>query len=133
MSSRNFDKEIIKYLIFHELLHQNGYWDHDEDFRKREWQYPNSATLDSRMSSLLFDYKMDSIMENSVWNEIPDFQINSLNHIQPGESDKQATDDPDTVDEPEGIVSGFKYCRNCGNKLPESAKFCDRCGEDTRY
>lgn len=30
-------------------------------------------------------------------------------------------------------IKKYKYCRNCGNKLPEDANFCDKCGNDTRY
>lgn len=32
-----------------------------------------------------------------------------------------------------GVQKGFKYCRNCGNKLPDTAKFCDKCGERLDY
>ena len=32
-----------------------------------------------------------------------------------------------------GVVEGYKYCRNCGNKLPESAMFCDKCGSNVVY
>ena len=35
--------------------------------------------------------------------------------------------------QPRGVQKGFKYCRNCGNKLPDTAKFCDRCGEEMDY
>ena len=27
-----------------------------------------------------------------------------------------------------GVEIGYKYCRNCGHKLPEATKFCDKCG-----
>ncbi len=110
LSSPKIDREVIKYLIFHELLHQNGYWLHDEEFRKREWQYPNSAEWDGVLDSLALEYNMDEIPQGAVCSE---------SHI-----DK---------DKPKGVQAGFKYCRNCGNKLPDTAKFCDRCGEKMDY
>lgn len=30
-------------------------------------------------------------------------------------------------------IKKYKYCRNCGNKLPKESNFCDECGNDTRY
>lgn len=63
LSSPNVDKEVIKYLIFHELLHQNGYWNHDMDFREREWQYPNSAELDGFLDNISLEYDM-----SEYWN-----------------------------------------------------------------
>lgn len=30
-------------------------------------------------------------------------------------------------------VRKFKFCRGCGNKLPISSRFCDRCGENVEY
>ena len=32
-----------------------------------------------------------------------------------------------------GVEKGYKYCRNCGNKLPEDANFCDKCGQSLNY
>ena len=32
-----------------------------------------------------------------------------------------------------GVIQGYKYCRNCGHKVPESTKFCDKCGERMDY
>jgi len=29
--------------------------------------------------------------------------------------------------------NSFKYCRNCGNKVPNTANFCDKCGEEMDY
>lgn len=69
LSSPVVDKEVIKYLIFHELLHANGYWNHDEEFRKREWQYPNSAELDSFLDSLNLEYELDIHMKESTASE----------------------------------------------------------------
>lgn len=52
MSSPQCPRETIKFLIYHELLHANGYWNHDVLFRDTEWRYPNSdehiSFLDSR-------------------------------------------------------------------------------------
>ena len=27
-----------------------------------------------------------------------------------------------------GVIEGFKYCWNCGNKLHAYYKYCDKCG-----
>lgn len=59
LSSPRIEKELIKYLIFHELLHENGYWDHDMEFRKREWSYPESAKWDNILDTLEFEYNLD--------------------------------------------------------------------------
>ena len=32
-----------------------------------------------------------------------------------------------------GVMKGFKYCRNCGNRLPVESKFCDKCGSRVDY
>lgn len=31
------------------------------------------------------------------------------------------------------VSEGFKFCRECGNKLPADSKFCDKCGSRTDY
>lgn len=122
LSSPNVDKEVIKYLIFHELLHQNGYWNHDDEFRKREWQYPNSAELDGFLDSLIFEYDLDIHYSNSVFNEIPELQLST-----------ESAKEPVFNRNASGVHEGFKYCRNCGNKLPSESKFCDKCGSKTEY
>ena len=69
LSSPDIDVEVIKYLLFHELLHQNGYWDHDEAFHLREWQYPNSAELDAMLDTLQYRYDLDEVYKDSVYDE----------------------------------------------------------------
>jgi superfamily II DNA or RNA helicase len=121
LSSPDVDKEVIKYLIYHELLHANGYWAHDARFREKEWSYPNSDELDGFLDELCLRYNLDVL------------------HRERNNSEKNISTAVDT--EPsqvknlhaKGIVEGFKYCRECGNKLPNQAKFCDRCGSDSSY
>lgn len=131
LSSPKVDREVIKYLIFHELLHENGYWNHDEEFRKREWQYPNSAELDGFLDSMSLEYNMEVYFKDSVANENPELKLPNDNTV----SNKAVAE----VNEPAynknapGVQKGFKYCRNCGNKLPQEAKFCDKCGSSTDY
>ena len=125
LSSPDIDPEVIKYLIFHELLHQNGYWAHDDEFRSREWQYPDSARLDGILDSLYLKYDMDDLMKDAVYNEFH-------SHL-PEEKKSELDQSEASTPAPKGIQKGFKYCRNCGNKLPETAKFCDRCGEKMDY
>jgi ribosomal protein L40E len=144
LSSPNIDREVIKYLIFHELLHENGYWNHDIDFRAREWQYPNSAELDGILDSLPYDYDMDEIYKNAVSYEIPEIKLDNERLPQQNEtSDNVSSDNNSNSNETEqnssfnpnaeGVISGYKYCRNCGNKLPDTAKFCDKCGSRIDY
>ena len=128
------DKEVIKYLMFHELLHANGWWNHNRDFRDREWQYPNSEELDGIIDSLLLNYKVEKVSGTVVSDEIPEIDydaITSLNGLN-GLSSKPETE-PEYNREAKGVEPGYKYCRNCGNKLPDTAKFCDKCGERIDY
>ena len=129
LSSPDIDREVIKYLIFHELLHQNGYWDHDEEFRKREWQYPNSAELDGILDTLSLKYNIDKYNKEAVYNEL------HIRNDKSEEPEKQNIVDSNEVNTklPKGIQKGVKYCRNCGNKLPDTANFCDKCGERMVY
>lgn len=52
-SSPYVSKELVKYLIFHELLHKNGYWKHDKDFRSLEWQFKKSVNHDRFLDGVL--------------------------------------------------------------------------------
>ena len=91
LSSPDIDLEVIKYLIFHELLHQNGYWAHDDEFRKREWQYPDSARLDGTLDGLYFKYDMDELMKDAVYNEFH----SHLPNEKKSEADQSETSTPD--------------------------------------
>jgi superfamily II DNA or RNA helicase/ribosomal protein L40E len=130
MSSPQVDREVIKYLIYHELLHKNGYFKHDDKFRELEWKYPNSEELDGFMDEMAIRYKLNipnkeitdenEIADDVITEIVGETKLNSNDHILSKESDAQNT-------------KKYKFCRNCGNKLPEDANFCDRCGNDTRY
>lgn len=91
LSSPDIDPEVIKYLVFHELLHQNGYWAHDDEFRKREWQYPDSARLDGILDGLYFKYDMDELMKDAVYNEFH----SHLPDEKKSEADQSETSTPD--------------------------------------
>lgn len=134
LCSPQVDREVIKYLIFHELLHENGYWSHDDDFRKREWQYPNSEKLDGDLDTLMLKYNVDSIMEGSVYFETyaKKKDVEESEELA-GEHSSQSGGDSSNEKLPKGVQIGYKYCRNCGNKLPDTAKFCDKCGEKMDY
>lgn len=122
LSSPEIDKEIIKYILFHELLHKNGYWDHNEDFWLREWQYPNSVELAAELDSLRLKYNLDEI-DNDEYKTAKTV-TSPIN-----ENNVESVFNPKA----KGVQKGFKYCRNCGNKLPDTAKFCDKCGESMSY
>lgn len=145
LSSPKVDREVIKYLIFHELLHANGYWGHKTEFRTREWSYPNSAELDAFLDTTSLEVK-DKVVTTENYN-FDDYSY--LGHIiqnipTTDESDqdtKQETSDDHPEEETHivfdpkapGVIKGFKYCRNCGNKLPDDSRFCDKCGHGINY
>lgn len=130
MSSPQVDREVIKYLIYHELLHKNGYFKHDDKFRELEWKYPNSDELDGFMDEMAIRYKLDiSNKEITDENEIADDVITERVEGTKLDKDKDIL----SKDNEEQNIKKYKYCRNCGNKLPEDANFCDKCGNDTRY
>jgi len=62
LSSPNVPIEVVKYIIYHELLHANGFWHHDGNFRAEEWKYPNSDELDGLLDELFLRYKIDEIV-----------------------------------------------------------------------
>jgi len=154
ISSPDVDREVVKYLLFHELLHANGYWKHDDKFRNREWQYPNSDELDGFLDELSIRYDMEDIWKNAVRTEkyLENGSVEQMSYKV--ESDKIIEEDnTSSIDlakeeisvkedissdehfnpSAKGVMTGYKYCRNCGHKVPESAKFCDKCGERMDY
>ncbi len=146
LSSPQIDKEVIKYVIFHELLHANGYWDHDNSFRTAEWSYPNSAELEGVLFGTNPNYK-HGINDKFVVTETYNFdKYSELGPLIRYVGEKTPEIEPDvTAEQPKeeqtiefnpkapGVIEGFKYCRNCGNKLPVDSKFCDKCGNKIDY
>lgn len=129
LSSPSVSREVVKYLIYHEMLHKNGLWNHDIVFREKEWAYPNSEELDGFLDEMTLRYKLEIPLRREERVKRPEgFQyanegpINSTGNICPVEK----------IQAP-GIKEGYKYCRDCGNQLPTSARFCDRCGSSTNY
>ncbi|MDR1978832.1 MAG: DEAD/DEAH box helicase family protein [Synergistaceae bacterium] len=59
LSSSQTPVEVLKYLIYHELLHANGFWRHDDKFRSEEWKYPNSAEHDGYLDSLALNFNIE--------------------------------------------------------------------------
>lgn len=146
LSSPQIDREVIKYLIFHELLHANGYWNHDNNFRTAEWTYPNSTELDAILDGTNFKYNLgikDKVVKNETYNFDKYGELGPIIYYPgetPPENDpnvpgKQPKEEPNREFNPKasGVIEGFKYCRNCGNKLPADAKFCDKCGSRVDY
>ena len=121
LSSPNVSREAVKYILYHELLHANGLWKHDENFRNIEWEYPNSDQLDSELDSLANRYKIDYI---ALKKKHPSNE--SLISIQ---SNTKVQFNPAAP----GVIVGYKYCQNCGYKLPETANFCHKCGKSAIY
>ncbi len=62
LCSPDVSPEVVKYLLYHELLHANGFWNHNEAFRTAEWEYPNSDELDGFIDELFLRYKIDEIV-----------------------------------------------------------------------
>ncbi|MDR3585648.1 MAG: hypothetical protein P4L59_10010 [Desulfosporosinus sp.] len=44
--------EVVNYVIYHEMLHANGYWKHNPDFRNMEWKYPGSEEWDGFLDEM---------------------------------------------------------------------------------
>ena len=61
LSSPKVNEDVIKYLIYHELLHASGYWSHDSDFRNLEWKYENSEKYDTFLDRLSMDYNIEAL------------------------------------------------------------------------
>jgi superfamily II DNA or RNA helicase len=53
--------DVVKYLIYHEMLHANGYWNHNEDFRSYEWNYPKSEEWDGFLDQMSEKFKLDFV------------------------------------------------------------------------
>lgn len=132
VSSPDVDREVIKYLIYHELLHKNGHWNHDTTFRELEWQYPESDELDGFLDEIVLRYKLDIPLRAEQYSENLETEKKVIeptcNQVPEKAKEPLLTNEPNT-----GIVSDFKYCRTCGNKLPSDANFCDKCGSKSDY
>ena len=114
LSSPNVSRKAVKYLIYHELLHANGLWNHDDRFRQEEWKYPNSEELDGELDELGLKYNIDfkdlqKLRFENITLEIPSNEKGQDNIKEDGEENKE---DSTKNDED----SQFKFCRDCGNK-----------------
>lgn len=126
LSSPDVNREAIKYVIYHELLHANGLWSHDVKFRDEEWSYLDSELWDGELDSLAERYKIDF---SELKGKFPGKRVST----SPKSSCEEEPDDKSFNPNAKGVIVGFKYCRNCGHKLPVSSKFCDKCGENIQY
>ena len=62
LSSPMVNEDLIKFLIYHELLHASGYWEHDKQFRNKEWLYENSEVYDNFLDRLYMDYDIEAAL-----------------------------------------------------------------------
>lgn len=69
--------EVVKFVIYHEMLHANGYWNHNEDFRYNEWKYPGSEEWDGFLDGMAEKFNLkttfapkSTILKNSKNNEL---------------------------------------------------------------
>ncbi|MHC1732013.1 MAG: DEAD/DEAH box helicase family protein [Bacteroidales bacterium] len=133
LSSPEVSREVIKYLIYHELLHKNGYHKHDMAFRELEWNYPESDELDGFLDELVLRYNLDIPLRAEQYDN--DEKISGVAEgilsgfeIIPNQEEEESKKE-------DGLLINIvgKYCRNCGNKLPVDANFCDKCGNNTNY
>ena len=130
LCSPQVSKESIKYLIYHELLHASGLWNHDDAFRDEEWRYPNSDELDGQLDELCIRYDLNYDEERRRnRREAPGIRDISTRVFGKSTENQPALPDHEN----RGFHTGVKYCRECGNKLPDTAKFCDRCGKEMNY
>lgn len=134
LSSPNVSREAIKFLIYHELLHANGLWPHDDIFRNEEWKYPNSDELDGELDELGLKYELDfkelkRLRFENISLEIPSYKKEKVNLTEAeGKEQKQE----DSINKGNNIIE-FKFCRDCGNKLPVESRFCNKCGANVEY
>ncbi|WP_270771120.1 DEAD/DEAH box helicase [Intestinibacter bartlettii] len=63
LSSPMVNQNVIKYLIYHELLHASGFWQHNKEFRKKEWLYENADVYDNFLDRLMIDYDIKSALD----------------------------------------------------------------------
>lgn len=57
LDSPEVDREVIKFLIYHELLHRD-YWKHDKSFYREEHKYPNYTEHNRFLDHKIYNYKM---------------------------------------------------------------------------
>jgi len=60
--------DVVKFVIYHEMLHANGYWNHDGDFRNIEWKYPRTDECNGFLDTLFEGYRLDGFFEKKVKN-----------------------------------------------------------------
>ena len=118
MSSPLVSEEAIKYVMYHELLHASGLRNHGEKFREEEWKYPNSDELDGELDEMEMKYKIDfkSLKKMRFDEELYSNKVRTHEKVN-----------EESINE----KREYKFCRNCGNKLPIDARFCDVCGSST--
>jgi len=66
LDSKDVPAEVIKYLIYHELLHRN-YWWHDKEFREKEHLYPNYAEWDSFLDGQMLKFDTGGVKWEWKW------------------------------------------------------------------
>lgn len=134
LSSPDVPREVVKFLIYHEMLHKSGYWDHDEKFREEEWTYPNSDEMDGFLDELGIRYDMDTIFNNRKKHTKKNDEIETEKLDSKDKLDNDLKDDSkEDLNIKKEEIQNYKFCRDCGNKLPVEAKFCDKCGSNTNY
>lgn len=69
LSSPMVNQNVIKYLIYHELLHASGFWKHNKEFRKKEWLYENADVYDNFLDRLMIDYDIKSALDTMKQDE----------------------------------------------------------------
>ena len=90
MSSPQVPRETIKFLIYHELLHANGYWKHGLLFRDTEWKYPNTDEHNNFLDSLNMRFKIvDTGL--AMHDENPELLKHKKAETEPLNSDKLST------------------------------------------
>lgn len=88
--------------------------------------------------------KLEPIETDAEWKMIETILSTLMEQAQQNqgksmEEIKEALYSQETVDKLDAALGyaeekeEMKFCRNCGNKLPASANFCDKCGEYLNY
>ena len=79
----------------------------------------------------MLKYNMDNQFKDSVRTET--HIISKEEEVELEKADNPEKENIYFDPSAKGVQEGFKYCRNCGNKLPADAKFCDKCGMKIDY
>jgi len=126
LAASESNSEIIKFTVYHEMLHAMGIWTHSDNFRAWEWDYPNSAELQQRTNELLSFYDIDKTAAVIQPPKKPDSAEKKEEKKQEDSGSAEPVYEANTIT----IAQANKtiICSNCNEELPAKSRFCNMCG-----